>query len=65
MPRRRYRVGFYRGRISEETRASIRSAEWCDHIFVHAMDSVHARLVWQSMATTKGLIVDVTPAPQK
>jgi hypothetical protein len=62
MPRRRYRIDFYKGRISEETRASISGRRWRDHIFVHAVDTVHARGNWQALASKQGLIIRVTPA---
>ncbi len=51
MPKQRYRIDFYRGRVSPETHEG--------HTVVRAMDTPHARKFGQMRRP--GLIVQVTP----
>jgi len=51
VPKQRYRIDFYRGRVSPETHEG--------HTVVRAMDTPHARKFGQMRRP--GLIVQVTP----
>ena len=55
MSRRRYRIDWYRGKVSAETLV--------EHTHVRAMDTVHARIFGQMRRP--GLIVQVTPCTEK
>ena len=55
MPRRRYRIDWYRGKVSPDT--------FVEHTYVRAMDTVHARLFGKMRRP--GLIVQVTPAERE